>query len=98
MTRGDNTAIEPVSAFPVDLDSAAGPVTEVEYRPLAEMLLDSFAAHGENVAVISCGREYTYNELLGRSYEIAAKLQEFGLRQGGRAVILMDKCFDQSHP
>ena len=91
----DNTAIEPVSAFPVDLDSAAGPVTEVEYRPLAEMLLDSFAAHGENVAVISCGREYTYNELLGRSYEIAAKLQEFGLRQGGRAVILMDKCFDQ---
>ena len=91
----DNTAIEPVSAFPVNLDSAAGPVTEVEYRPLAEMLLDSFAAHGENVAVISCGREYTYNELLGRSYEIAAKLQEFGLRQGGRAVILMDKCFDQ---
>ena len=91
----DNTAIEPVSAFPVDLDSAAGPVTEVEYRPLAEMLLDSFAAHGENVAVISCGREYTYNELLGRSYEIAAKLQAFGLRQGGRAVILMDKCFDQ---
>lgn len=91
----DNTAIEPVSAFPVDLDSAAGPVTEVEYRPLAEMMLDSFAAHGENVAVISCGREYTYNELLGRSYEIAAKLQEFGLRQGGRAVILMDKCFDQ---
>lgn len=91
----DNTAIEPVSAFPVDLDSAAGPVTEVEYRPLAEMLLDSFSAHGENVAVISCGREYTYNELLGRSYEIAAKLQEFGLRQGGRAVILMDKCFDQ---
>lgn len=91
----DNTAIEPVSAFPVDLDSAAGPVTEVEYRPLAEMLLDSFAAHGENVAVISCGREYTYNELLGRSYEIAAKLQESGLRQGGRAVILMDKCFDQ---
>ena len=91
----DNTAIEPVSAFPVDLDSAAGPVTEVEYRPLAEMLLDSFAAHGENVAVISCGREYTYNELLGRSCEIAAKLQEFGLRQGGRAVILMDKCFDQ---
>lgn len=91
----DNTAIEPVSAFPVDLDSAAGPVTEVEYRPLAEMLLDSFAAHGENVAVISYGREYTYNELLGRSYEIAAKLQEFGLRQGGRAVILMDKCFDQ---
>ena len=91
----DNTAIEPVSAFPVDLDSAAGPVTEVEYRPLAEMLLDSFAAHGENVAVISCGREYTYNELFGRSYEIAAKLQEFGLRQGGRAVILMDKCFDQ---
>ena len=91
----ENTAIEPVSAFPVDLDSAAGPVTEVEYRPLAEMLLDSFAAHGENVAVISCGREYTYNELLSRSYEIAAKLQELGLRQGGRAVVLMDKCFDQ---
>lgn len=91
----ENTAIEPVSAFPVDLDSAAGPVTEVEYRPLAEMMLDSFAAHGENVAVISCGREYTYNELLGRSCEIAAKLQELGLRQGGRAVILMDKCFDQ---
>ena len=91
----ENTAIEPVSAFPVDLDSAAGPVTEVEYRPLAEMLLDSFAAHGENVAVISCGREYTYDELLSRSYEIAAKLQKLGLRQGGRAVVLMDKCFDQ---
>ncbi len=90
-----NTAIEPVGAFPVDLDSAAGPVTEVEYRPLAEMLLDSFAAHGENAAVISGGREYTYSELLSRSYEIAAKLQELGLEQGSRVVILMDKCFDQ---